>query len=56
MRMETNKLNGETDDEDMEGFDDGSAQMRDIRDPGPPTIKEHPRDHTSTADHGAHSV
>ena len=32
------ELNGETDDEDMEdgemGFDDGSAQVRNIRDPG----------------------
>ena len=33
------ELNGETDDEDMEdeetGFDDGSAQVRNIRDPEP---------------------
>ena len=44
------ELNGETDDEDMEdgemGFDDGSAQVRNIRDPGQPTVKEH--DHTSS--------
>ena len=34
------ELNGETDDEDMEdgetGFDDRSAQVRNIRDAGPP--------------------
>ena len=39
------ELNGETDDEDMEdgevGFDDGSARVRNIRDPGQPTAKEH---------------
>ena len=39
------ELNGETDDEDMEdgemGFDDGSAKVRKIRDPGQPTVKEH---------------
>ena len=39
------ELNGETDDEDMEdgemGFDDGSAQVRNIRDPGQKTVKEH---------------
>ena len=39
------ELNGETDDEDMEdgemGFDDGSAQVRNIRDSGQPTVKEH---------------
>ena len=39
------ELNGETDDEDMKdgemGFDDGSAQVRNIRDPGQPTAKEH---------------
>ena len=39
------ELNGETDDEDMEdgemGFDDGSAQVRSIRDPGQRTAKEH---------------
>ena len=38
------ELNGETDDEDMEdgetGFDDGSAQVRNIRDPGQPTAHE----------------
>ena len=37
------ELNGGTDDEDMEdgemGFDDGSAQVRNIRDPGQPTAK-----------------
>ena len=37
--------NGETDDEDMEdgemGFDDGSPQARNIRDPGQPTAHEH---------------
>ena len=36
---------GETDDEDMEdgemGFDDGSVQVRNIRNPGQPTVKEH---------------
>ena len=48
------ELNGETDDEDMEdgesGFDDGSAQVRNIRDPGQPTANQHQRahDHTST--------
>ena len=45
------ELNGETDDEDMEdcemGFDDGSAQVRNIRDPGQPTAKEH-QEHTTT--------
>ena len=39
------ELNGETDDEDMEdgemGFDDGSAQVRNIRGPGQPTVKGH---------------
>ena len=38
------ELNGETDDEDIEdgevGFDDGSAQVRNIRDPGQPTAKD----------------
>ena len=38
------ELNGETDDEEMEdgemGFDDGSVQERNIRDPGQPTAKE----------------
>ena len=45
------ELNGETDDEDMEdgemGFDDGSAQVRNIRDPGQPTAKEH-QEHMTT--------
>ena len=45
------KLNGETDDEDMEdgemGIDDGSAQVRNIRDPGQPTAKEH-QEHMTT--------
>ena len=45
------ELNNETDCEDMEdgetGFDDGSAQLRDIRDPGQPTPSEH-REHTTT--------
>ena len=45
------ELNGETDDEDMEdgemGLDDGSAQVRNIRDPGQPTVKEH-QDHMTT--------
>ena len=45
------ELNGETDDEDMEdgemGFDDGSVQVRNIRDPGQPTVKEH-REHMTT--------
>ena len=39
------ELNSETDDEDVAdaetGFDDGSAQVRNIRDPGQPTAKEH---------------
>ena len=52
------ELNGETDDEDIEdgerGFDDGSAQVRYIRDPGQPNAKEH-HEHM-TADHGANSV
>ena len=41
----------ETDDEDMEdrevGFDDGSAQVRNIRDSGQPTVKEH-QEHMTT--------
>ena len=45
------ELNGETDDQDTEdgetGFDDGSAQVRNIRDPGQPTAKEH-QEHMST--------
>ena len=45
------ELNGETDDEDMEdgemGFDDGSVQVRNIRDPGQPTAHEH-QEHTTT--------
>ena len=45
------ELNGETDDEDMEdgevGFDDGSAQVRNIRDPGQPPVKEH-QEHMTT--------
>ena len=45
------ELNGETDDEDMEdgetGFDDGSAQVRNIRDPGQPTGHEH-EEHMTT--------
>ena len=44
-------MNGETDDEDMEdgemGFDDGSAEVRNIRDPGQPTAKEH-QEHMTT--------
>ena len=42
---------GGTDDEDMEveetGLDDGSAQARNIRDPGQPTVKEH-QEHVTT--------
>ena len=42
---------GETDDEDTEdgemGFDDGSAQVKNIRDPGQPTGKEH-QEHMTT--------
>ena len=55
------ELNGETDDEDMEdgetGFVDGSAQVRNIRDPGQPTLKEH-QEHMTTdhTDHGASSA
>ena len=45
------KLNGETDDEDMEdgetGFDDGKAQVRNIRDAGQPTASEH-KEHMTT--------
>ena len=45
------ELNGETNDEDMEdgetGFDDGSAQVRNIRDPGQPTVKEY-QEHMTT--------
>ena len=45
------ELNGETDDEDTEdgemGFDDGSAQVRNIRDPGEPTVKEN-QEHMAT--------
>ena len=45
------ELNGETGDEDMEdgetGFDDGSAQVRNIRDPDQPTVKEH-QEHMTT--------
>ena len=45
------ELDGETDDEDMEdgemGFDEGSAQVRYIRDPGQPTAKEH-QEHMTT--------
>ena len=45
------ELNGETDDEDMEDgemrLDDGSAQVRHIRDPGQPTVKEH-QEHVTT--------
>ena len=41
----------ETDDEDMEdcetGFDDGSAQVRNIRDPGQPTANKH-QEHMTT--------
>ena len=48
------ELNGETDDEDMEdgemGFDDGSAQVRNIPDPGQVTVKD------DRTDHGASSV
>ena len=39
------ELNGETDDEDVEdgemGFDDGSAQVKNIRESKQPTAKEH---------------
>ena len=45
------ELTGETDDEDMEGgemgFDDGSVQVRNIRDPGQPNVKEH-QDHMTS--------
>ena len=45
------ELHGETDGGDMEdgevGFDDGSAQVRNIRDPGQPTFKEH-QEHMTT--------
>ena len=49
------ELNDETDEEDMvdgeTGFDDGSVHVRNFRDPGQPTVKEHQEhmtDHTST--------
>ena len=38
------ELNGETDDEDME---DGEMEVRNIRDPGQPTAKEH-QEHVTT--------
>ena len=45
------ELNGETDDEDKEDeeteFDDGSAQVRNVRYPGQPTVKEC-QEHTTT--------
>ena len=44
------ELNGETDDEEEDGetgFVDGSAQVRNIRDPGQPTVKEH-QEHMTT--------
>ena len=45
------EVNGETDDEDMEdeetGFDDGSAAVRNICDPGQQTESEH-REHMTT--------
>ena len=51
MMMNDVELNGETDDDDMEDgemrFDDGSAQVRNVRDPGPPTVKEH-QEHMTT--------
>ena len=49
--MNDNELNGETDDEDMEDgetvFDDGSPQVRNIRDPSQPTVKEY-QEHMAT--------
>ena len=45
------ELSGETYDEEIEdgetGFDDGSVQVRNIRDPGQPTAKEH-QEHMTT--------
>ena len=45
------ELHGETDDDDIEdaetGFDDGSAQVRNIRDPSQPTANEH-QEHMTT--------
>ena len=45
------ELNGEADDEDTEegktGVDDGSAQVRNIRDPNKPTVNEH-QEHMTT--------
>ena len=45
------ELNGETDGEDMEdgevGLDDRSAQVRNMRGPGQPTVKEHQEHMTS---------
>ena len=50
-RRECDGVLNVTDDEDMEdgemGFDDGSAQVRNIRDPGQPTAKEH-QEHMTT--------
>ena len=49
------ELNGVTGDEDMEdgemGFDDGSARVRNIRDPGQPTAKEHQEPMTTHRPH-----
>ena len=48
---ENEEVNGETDDEDIEDgeteFDDGSAQVTTIRDPGHPTVKEY-QEHMTT--------
>ena len=48
---DNDELSGETDDEDMEdgetGFDDGSSQVWNIRDPGQPTAHEH-QEHMTT--------
>ena len=59
----TNDENGDelkTDDEDMEdgemGFNDGSAQVRNIRDPGQPTAMEHQEHVIDPTDHGANAV
>ena len=51
------ELNGETDDEEIEdgetGFDDGSAQVRNIRDRGQPTGYEHQEHMTTHRAHGS---
>ena len=51
MCIRDRELNGEMDDEDMKNgeaeLDDGSAQVRNIRDPGQPFVKEY-QEHMTT--------